>query len=76
MRTQKGISISSVSVGNKTRIVTDKPWQALLDRGHAPGQYKRWFLRALQQEFDSRLRPDGWDAPGFQPDALWTPASI
>jgi len=62
------------STGNKTRIVTDNSWQALLDRAHPPGHYKRWFLRALQEEFDSRLRPDGWDAPGFKPDALWTSA--
>jgi len=63
------------STGSKTRILTDKSWQALLDRAHPPGHYKRWFLRALQEEFDSRLRPDGWDTPGFQPDVLWTPAA-
>ena len=64
------------STGNKTRIVTDNSWQALLDRAYPPGQHQRvYLLRALQEEFDSRLRPDGWDAPGFQPDALWTSAA-
>ena len=62
------------STGNKTRIVTDNSWQALLDRAT-----RRVITSggscALQEEFDSRLRPDGWDAPGFQPDALWTSAA-
>jgi len=43
--------------GGEQRVVSDKSWQALLDRAHRPGQYKRWFLRALQEEFDARLYP-------------------
>ena len=35
----------------------DGSWRALLDRAHRPGQFKRWYLRALQEEFDARLRP-------------------
>ena len=31
-------------------------------------------LRALQEEFDARLYPDGWARPGFHPDANWLPA--
>src|SRR5262249_39710486 len=38
-------------------IVSDKSWLSFLDRAHRPGMYKRWFLRALQEEFDARLHP-------------------
>ncbi|HPA16663.1 MAG TPA: alpha-L-rhamnosidase C-terminal domain-containing protein [Verrucomicrobiae bacterium] len=53
-------------------ILTDASWQSMLDRAHPPGHYKRWFLRALQEEFDARLHPYGWDAEGFAPDGRWT----
>ncbi len=52
-------------------VVTDESWLALLDRAHPPGHYKRWFLRALQEQFDARLHPYGWDTAGFTPDARW-----
>lgn len=60
--------------GGRQQIVSDASWQALLDRAHRPGQFKRWFLRGLQEEFDARLYPYGWDTPGFRPDARWVPA--
>ena len=28
-----------------------------------PGHFKRWYLRAFQEEFDARLYPYGWDEP-------------
>lgn len=55
-------------------IVSDSSWQTFLDRAHRPGMYKRWFLRALQEEFDARLHPYGWDTPGFGADSRWLPA--
>ena len=58
----------------KFTVVTDCSWQALLDRAHRPGQYKRWFLRCLQEEFDARLYPYGWDTADFRPDSRWVPA--
>jgi len=42
-----------------SEVVTDGSWRALLDRAHRPGQFKRWYLRALQEDFDARLRPAG-----------------
>jgi hypothetical protein len=51
-------------------LVTDAAWRSLVDRAHRPGQYARWFLRALQEEFDARLHPHGWDEPGFD-DEGW-----
>ena len=57
--------------GRVTEVVSDGSWRALLDRAHRPGQFKRWYLRALQEDFDARLRPAGWSEPGFAPDAAW-----
>lgn len=62
--------------GRSTQIVSDDHWQAFLDRAHAPGHYPRWYLRALQEEFDARLHPQGWDTPQYRPDRRWLPAML
>ncbi len=62
--------------GRHQVIASDASWQCAVDRAHRPGQYKRWFLRALQEEFDARRHPRGWDAPGFAPGAGWGPAAV
>ncbi|MCX7827007.1 MAG: alpha-L-rhamnosidase N-terminal domain-containing protein, partial [Verrucomicrobiae bacterium] len=61
--------------GRKQQVVTDRSWLALLDRAHKPGQFKRWFLRALQEEFDARLYPHGWETVECQPDSRWVQAA-
>lgn len=61
--------------GQVQRIVSDNTWQCLPDRAHKVGQYKRWFLRALQEEFDARLHPWGWDEPGYTLDRRWLGAA-
>ena len=60
--------------GKSQQLVSDASWLAYLDRAHAPGRPKRWYLRALQEEFDARLHPFGWDSAEFMPDAQWIPA--
>ncbi|HEX9441596.1 MAG TPA: alpha-L-rhamnosidase N-terminal domain-containing protein, partial [Roseiflexaceae bacterium] len=60
--------------GYTEQIISDDSWQAYLDRAHRPGQYKRWFLRALQEDYDARLHPAGWDMAAFIPDERWLPA--
>ncbi|MBD2846976.1 alpha-L-rhamnosidase [Paenibacillus sp. IB182496] len=61
--------------GRIDRIVSDATWSCRVDRGHRPGQYKRWYLRSLQEEFDARLHPHGWDTPGCgTADEGWTAA--
>ena len=62
--------------GRVLELVSDAHWSARLDRAHRPGQFKRWYLRALQEDFDARLQPAGWSEPGFQPDAAWLPAHV
>jgi hypothetical protein len=60
----------------KLAVVSDDSWKSFLDRAHRPGMYKRWFLRALQEEFDARLHPFGWDTPQFAPDGRWLAARV
>lgn len=62
--------------GGCQSIATDESWRCMVDRAHRPGQYKRWFLRALQEEFDARLHPQCWDTPGYVPDSEWIPALV
>lgn len=57
-------------------IVSDETWNCRIDRAHRPGQYCSWMLRALQEEFDARLHPHGWDTPAYRPDKLWSPARL
>ena len=54
--------------GRTIRVVSDESWKAHLARAWRPGQSKRWYLRALQEEFDARLYPHGWTSPGFTAD--------
>ena len=62
--------------GRREQILSDTSWLVKLDRAHKPGQHKRWFLRSLQEEFDARLHPYGWDTPDFQPDSSWLSAMV
>ena len=60
--------------GRKELVVSDASWQSTICRAWSPGHYKRWFLRALQEEFDARLYPQGWNTAGHAPDESWLPA--
>ena len=57
--------------GARQLIVSDEGWRCTPSRAWRPGHYKRWYLRSLQEEFDARAYPYGWDAPGYAPDASW-----
>jgi alpha-L-rhamnosidase len=56
------------------QIVTNASWQAHLSRAWRPGQYKRWYLRSLQEDFDARLHPDDWAGPADVVGGHWLPA--
>jgi hypothetical protein len=60
--------------GRTERVVSDAGWRSLVCRAWRPGQFKRWYLRALQEEFDARLYPYGWGEPGFAPTPDWLAA--
>lgn len=56
------------------QIVTDSSWSCLLGRSWVPGQYKRAYLRSLQESFDARRYPYGWDRPDFSQGPEWVSA--
>jgi alpha-L-rhamnosidase len=60
--------------GGAEKIVSDSSWKALLARAWRPGQHKRWYLRALQEEFDARLYPYNWTMPSFSQNSEWVAA--
>ena len=60
--------------GQIERIVSDASWKSHLCRSWKPGQYKRWYLRAFQEEFDARLYPHGWLTAAYQPGSDWLDA--
>jgi alpha-L-rhamnosidase len=55
-------------------IVTDSTWKSFLARSWNPGQYKRWYLRALQENFDARIFPFGWNTVDFTENGEWISA--
>ncbi len=57
--------------GSERLIISDNSWKSHLARSWKPGQYKRWYLRSLQEEFDAREYPYGWDMPGFEENDDW-----
>lgn len=60
--------------GAVEKVVSDESWSCSLCRAWPPGQYKRWYLRALQEQFDARHYPHGWTHPSYTPDHRWRPA--
>ncbi len=62
--------------GAQTQIVSDASWLSHHARSWQAGHYKRWYVRSLQEDFDARLHPAGWESPGFSPGAGWTAPMI
>ena len=60
--------------GHIEKLVSDSSWKTMLCRAWPPGRPKRWYLRALQEEFDARIYPHEWSGPAFQPGSEWLPA--
>jgi hypothetical protein len=56
-------------------ITTDSTWKSFLARSWNPGQYKRWYLRALQENFDARIFPYGWNTAQFTETSEWVSAA-
>lgn len=57
-------------------VLTDDSWRCYLPHSWQLGKYKRWFLRALQEDFDSRLYPYGWDTTSFVMDDNWVKPAL
>lgn len=60
--------------GKKYKVISDKSWESFLAKSWPPGQYKRWYLRALQEEFDARKYPHLWNTCDFQKTKDWLAA--
>jgi alpha-L-rhamnosidase len=61
---------------SKEIIVSDASWQCTIARSWQPGQYKRWYLRAFQEQFDARLYPKGFSSNRFVASAEWLSAQV
>lgn len=59
--------------GKTETIVSDGQWECHLARSWQPGHYKRWYLRALQEEFDAKLYPYGWSTTEYEVGKDWLP---
>lgn len=62
--------------GRTVQVVTDEKWNVKIATAWRPGNYKRWYLRSLQEERDERLYPNGWNDKKFSPDEAWHSAMI
>lgn len=60
-----------LSDGRRELIVSDSSWRCHLSQAWQPGHHRRWFLGALQEEFDARLHPQGWTQARFIEDGDW-----
>lgn len=59
-----------VNVGKEV-IASDKTWMCSVDRGHKPGGNKRWYLRALQEDYQASNFSHGWNQIHYQTDRYW-----
>lgn len=51
-------------------ICSDASFRCRLDKTHRPAGAKRWFLRALYEQYDASQETAGWDQPGYD-DSGW-----
>ena len=65
--------LCKLKIGNDY-LISDSTWQSCLPKSWTAGQYKRFFLRSLQEEFDARLFPYGWNTENYAATADWLPA--
>ncbi len=66
--------IVNIGLDYSEDILTDDSWMVSLAESWRPGQYKRWYLRAFQEEFDARKYPYGWKNSEFDLNEDWLPA--
>lgn len=65
-----------LETGSPITVISDESWQSMLARCRPSGQYKRWYLRSLQEEFNANLYPVGWNTPDFKTGEDWLPAMV
>lgn len=60
--------------GRREVLLSGRETCCRFDRSHPAGQYKRWYLRALQEEYDARRDTLGFDRPDYPHKELFEPA--
>ncbi len=68
--------ILNIEFDEHSGLMTDDSWTVRLADSWKPGQYKRWYLRAFQEEFDARKYPYGWKLSGYETDQHWLPSMV
>ncbi len=51
---------------SKDLVISDEYWLSKLATAWKPGQYKRWYLRSFQEEFDAKLYREDWNKDIFE----------
>ena len=62
--------------GQNELIVSDNTWRCHLSQAWKPGHHARWFLGALQEDFDAQLHPQKWTQPGFIENDDWIEPAV
>ena len=57
--------------GRRETVVSDGAWRCHLSQAWQPGHHRMFFMRALQEEFDARLHPHGWNEMGYTENKDW-----
>ncbi len=57
--------------GSLETVVSDNSWRCHLSQAWKPGHHRMFFMRALQEDFDGRLHPHGWNDKGFVENEDW-----
>ncbi len=60
--------------GTNEIVVSNGEWKSYLPKSWKAGQYKRWYLRSFQEDFDARKFPYGWLNKSFRENNDWLAA--
>lgn len=60
--------------GRRELLASDRDTGCIIDRSRPAGQYKRWYLRALQEEYDARRDVPDFDRPDCREKERFEPA--
>ncbi|MFC2124239.1 alpha-L-rhamnosidase N-terminal domain-containing protein [Bacteroidota bacterium] len=60
--------------GSSESVISDNTWKVHLCRAWKPGQYKRWYLRAFQEEFNANRYPFNWFGIDYNLENDWLAA--
>lgn len=62
--------------GRRETVVSDNSWRCHVSQAWKPGHHRMFYMAALQEEFDGRLHPHGWNEKGFAENDDWVVPSL